>query len=196
MEYTGKELVTAPTEEPITLAEAKLFARTLSADTSEDSLLEGLITTVREFTERVTRRALITQEWKIFLNTFPGGASIELPFAPLQDVTHVKYYNEQGVLTTLVGNEGGDGAIAEIVTSSEPGKIRLAPEQNWPATQLDRFDAVEVQFVAGYADAASVPASLKSIMLALLVHLYENRGETDLSVFEKLLMGHRVWSIF
>lgn len=46
---------------------------------------------------------------------------------------------------------------------------------NWPPTRTDKINAVEATYVAGYGDAEDVPQSLKSAMLLVLAHIYENR---------------------
>ncbi len=194
--YSGKELVTGPITEPITLAEAHAQLHIPDAITTEDALINTYIKSARELAERVTGRAIMTQEWKVFFSSFPYVPYLELPFPPLQDITHLKYYDSSGALQTLIGGVGGDDPLVEIVLSREPGQIRLIPTGTWPSTATDRTNSVEAQFTAGYASASAVPAQLKTILLCTVTHLYENRGELDLCAFEKLLMGHRVWSIY
>ena len=55
-------LVTAPTEEPVSLAEAKLHLRV--DYTNDDVLIGALITAARQHAENDTRRALVTQTWR------------------------------------------------------------------------------------------------------------------------------------
>lgn len=194
--HTGKELVTAPTEEPITLADAKLQLHIPSGYNDEDALLTRYIKSAREFFEDVTGRALITQEWLYYFNSFPCSWSMDLPKPPLLDVTFLKYYDSVGNLTTLIGSPSGPGgAILELVTTTEPGKIRLVPNGYWPATQSDRFDAVQAQFTCGYGNAAAVPESIKVSLLAIVNYLYENRGEIDLTTFARILKRFKVWAL-
>ena len=62
-------LVTAPAAEPLTLAEAKLHLRV--DDTADDALIGALITAARQHAEHDTRRALVTQTWKLALDASP-----------------------------------------------------------------------------------------------------------------------------
>ena len=56
-----------------------------------------------------------------------------------------------------------------------------APGQGWPATQAGVVEAVSVEYVAGYGDAAaSVPAPLKAWILLALGDLFENRQATSI----------------
>ena len=74
----------------------------------------------------------------------------------------------------------------------------LKSDTDWPDI-YDRPDAVEVNFTAGYADAASVPKILRHAVLLLISHLYENRAAvsngqvTEIPYTVKhLLESHRV----
>jgi uncharacterized phiE125 gp8 family phage protein len=50
----------------------------------------------------------------------------------------------------------------------------------WPATACYNYGAVQVTFVAGYGNAAAVPADLKAAIKLLVGHLYENREAVTL----------------
>ena len=187
-------LVTAPTVEPVTLQELKAHLR-LDDSTAEDSLLSGLITVAREMAEDYTRRALITQTWKMFMDSFPGGRSgqwwdgvregalselvgvggvIEIPLGPLQSVTHIKTYDDSDVATTFSSTNYRVSAY-----SSERGRISLRDGQTWPTFERN-IDGIEIQFVAGYgATGASVPGGIKEAIKAEAAYRYEHRGDCD-----------------
>jgi len=67
----------------------------------ENELLETILTAGREIVEDETRRALLTQTWDYFLNEFPSGNIIKLPFGNLQSVTYIKYTESDGDITNL-----------------------------------------------------------------------------------------------
>ncbi|MCK4385369.1 MAG: phage head-tail connector protein [candidate division Zixibacteria bacterium] len=80
------KLKTAPAVEPVTLTEAK---NQLRVDGAEDNaLITALITTARQLAERDTKRAFITQTWKMYLDSVPE--EIEIPKPPLQSVESIK----------------------------------------------------------------------------------------------------------
>lgn len=80
------KLITAPTVEPVTLAGVKNHLRIDSED--ENALITALITTARQLAERDTKRAFITQTWRLYLDESP--AEIYLPKPPLQSVESIK----------------------------------------------------------------------------------------------------------
>jgi hypothetical protein len=73
-------LIAGPGEEPVTLAEAKAFARI--DGTEEDALVGALIAAARLHVESVTGRALVTQTWRLVLNCV-SGRLVQLPVVPV-----------------------------------------------------------------------------------------------------------------
>jgi hypothetical protein len=97
-ETMAYKIITQPTVEPVTLAEAKIQCR---ADGNElDSLLTGvIIPAARRSAEHETGRALCTQTRELVLDAFP--ADFELYGSPIQSVVSVKYLDESGNEQTL-----------------------------------------------------------------------------------------------
>lgn len=175
---SGLVLVTAPAEEPVTLAEAKLWAKIQI--TADDALVTSLIPTSRRECENELDRALVTQTWKLLLDRFPSeDETIYLPRPPLVSITHVKYIDSNGTLQTLATTE------YTVDASKEPGRIVPAYGKSWPATRLVP-NAVEVQFVAGYGAAAAVPDGIKSWIKIGVTTAYENREREAAASFSVL----------
>ena len=63
-------LLTGPAVEPVTLAEAKQFTRVEHDD--DDDVIAALIAGSRIHVETQTRRALITQSWRLARDVWPG----------------------------------------------------------------------------------------------------------------------------
>jgi uncharacterized phiE125 gp8 family phage protein len=187
-------LVTGPSIEPLTVDEAKDWARI--TDDTEDAVVERLISAARGHVEELTGRALITQTWDYFLDAFPG--TIDVPRPRLISVTHLKYTDEDGTLQTL------DVADYTIDLKREPARIVPAYGESWPGTR-DVPNAVELRFVAGYgATATSVPEQLRQAIAVLVATMYEQRemateastGQqlTDVPIaFWQLVNQHRMW---
>jgi len=160
--------IAAPAVEPVSLAEAKLHLRVDIAD--DDAYIEALIAAAREYFEGATGRALITQEWRLSLPGFPCGSEIELPRAPLQTVDHFAYTDSDGTVTHV------DATTYAADTDSEPGRIVLKYGEYWPANTLATLNPVQVEYTAGYGDAATdVPAHMRQAIKLLVAHWYENR---------------------
>ena len=160
-------LVTPPTTEPLTTEEAKTHLRVDIAD--DDTYIDTLIAAARQRVESVTQRQLVTATWKLLCERFPTGRILRLPYPPLASVTHIKYYDANGDQQTWSSDD------YQVSIAAEPGKIVLGVDISWPTTQLQKLEAVEVQFVAGYGAASAVPNGLKQLILLLVGHWYENR---------------------
>lgn len=165
MEYQALNILTAPSVEPVTADEVKEQLRLDGTD--QDTMIGLLIVAAREGVEKYLGRALITQTWQIFFDCFPN--LIELPKSPFQSVTHIKYYDGDGDQQTL----STDTYQTDLI--SIPGRITVAFGESWPTTRSGKMNAVEVQYIAGYGDAASnVPQPIKQLITAIAVDLYEH----------------------
>lgn len=159
-------LVTEPTEEPVTVDEAKDWLRI--TDESEDYLIASLIVAARQYAETFLQRAIVSQTWELGLDDFPSNGVIKLPFPNLISVSSVKYYDDTNVQQTL----SSDNYL--VITNSLPGQVELKYGFVWPSTYT-RSNAVLVEFVAGYGDSSLVPDGLKTAILSLVAHYFENR---------------------
>lgn len=161
------KVITAAASIPVTLAEARAHLRI--DDTSEDTLITTLISVATEYAEKRLARALITQTWELYLDEFPADEIIGIKFPPLQSITSVKYYDSDNTLQTLATT------VYDVDTIREPGQIRLADAQYWPATYY-RPNAVIIRFVAGYGNASTnVPELIRAAIKLLISYFFENR---------------------
>lgn len=163
-------LNTAPTSEPVTLAEAKLHARV--DNTEENDLIEALIEAARREAENLMHRQIMPATYELILDSFPCGDYIELPMAaPLTSVTSVAYTDTSGSSQTLT-------AVTDYVvdTKSEPGRIFLPDGKTWPSTQSQR-NVVTITYVCGYTSAPLVPESIKTWIKMAVSTLYDNREQ-------------------
>ena len=165
----GLRLTSPPAIEPVSLEEIKLHLR-LDSGITEDALLSSLITAARQYCEGFQRRAYITQTWQMWLDRFPAIDNIYLPWPPLQSVSSIKYYDTEGVESTLHDSN------YYVDTNSQPGRLSLNYGKSWPTTALRPTNGVCVTFVCGYGDtAADVPVKVLYGMKLLIGHYYENR---------------------
>lgn len=165
-------IVTAPTTEPVSVAEAKDWCRI--TDSESDGDVSVVVKAAREYVEMVLQRALISQTWNLILDGLYQ--PIELPYPPLQSVTHIKYLDTDGNTQTL------STSVYTVGTDHEPGRITLTTGQSWPSL-YGIVDQIEIQYVCGYGGAPSdVPAAHKLAMRQLISHWNEHREPVVIGV--------------
>jgi hypothetical protein len=191
--HVSSKIKTQPAVEPVILEELKIFAR---VDTDvENDLLENLIVTAREFAEKYTNRAFITQTWEMAFDFWAQDVicgvccvsdcylkahcpdfseyrfvcehnRIELDKPPLQSITQVR----------MLDNDGNSAVVSSssYITDvrAEPGVISAITV---PSGTRD-MKAIEIEYVAGYGDArADVPQGIKTAIMAWAAEIYESR---------------------
>jgi hypothetical protein len=194
-DFRGHRLITAPAVEPVSADELRTM---LKEDVSElgDSEAERLIASARQFVEEITGIALITQEWEMTLDRWPGygepwwdgvreghvsqlkgrAKPVTLPRYPLQSVDSVKTYDLGDTETTITVS-----TVFNVDLAARPGRMHLKAGQTWPIATRD-FDAIHIGYTAGFGDApADVPPVLRDAVLLLAAYHYNHRGECDMS---------------
>jgi uncharacterized phiE125 gp8 family phage protein len=171
-------VTTPPASEPVTVAEAKTHCFIESGNTDWDIYIGTLIQSAREFAEKYTGRALMTQTIIQYWDSFPGVCTtnpygaIKLFMPPVQSITSVKYIDEDEVEQTLTVN-----TQYKIDTVNEPTQIVPAYDTDWPDT-LNQINSVYVEYVAGYSSAANVPQAIKDAMLLAIKETFDCRDNT------------------
>jgi uncharacterized phiE125 gp8 family phage protein len=185
-------LVTDAASEPLTLAEAKAYARVDASD--EDALITSLIAAARRRVEKETSLALLTQTWVAVFDALPGMAQgglasewwdgvregpissmtqtdvIEIDKRPFQAVTNIRFRGADGAYATV------DQAVYFTEVSDYRGRIIRSLGQVWPVVIMAPSGGVEITFTAGFGDAAaSVPADLIQAMKVLVKHWFDKR---------------------
>jgi uncharacterized phiE125 gp8 family phage protein len=155
-------LTSAPQAEPVTLEEAKAFARI--DGTADDAVVTAMIRAARMEIESRTGRALVTQGWRIVRDGVPRGGVVRLAPAPVQSVSAVTVYGESGAPQVVPATD------YQVDTASSPG--RLCFKTGWTSRAVN---GLEIDLVAGYGPPAAVPAPLKHAVLMLVAYWYEQR---------------------
>ena len=172
----------------------------LTGDSIEDDLLTAIIQAGREHVEDITRRALLTQTWNYYLNSFPCEDYIKIPFGNLQSITHVKYTDSGGDETTLTENTdylvetNGDGC----------GKIVLPYGESWPSFTAYPSKPIAIRFVCGWTAAVSIPTKIRNAVKLICGDLYKNRESQVMSNMDykenstliRLLYSSILWDEF
>lgn len=200
-------LVTAPTAEPVTLADAKLHLRVNVSD--DDALITDALIAGRERVELETGRQLITATWELWMDGFPGQPSSGIDggmgygawgFDSLASARwldwNLWWKNQfidmplaplQSVASIKYIDASGVQQTwdptqyqvdAPVGPRASRGRIKPAYGVSWPVTR-DQMDSVIVQFTAGYGAAATaVPSMLRRAILLIAGDFYENREGT------------------
>jgi len=187
-------LITGPSLEPVSLADVKAHLRVDTDD--EDALLTAAIVSARVHVEAVTRRALIEQSWRVYLDRWPRRRIVKLPVAPLMSVDTVTVYDVDGAPQVVDPDDYETDVVAV------PARLVLAATAPTPIGRA--VNGIEIDVTAGYgASSVDVPAPLRHAVLMLVTHWYEHRGAVghDLAVlvaplgFEALVAPYRLLSL-
>jgi uncharacterized phiE125 gp8 family phage protein len=161
-------IITPPSVEPVTVAEAKKHLRVEHSE--DDAQITSLIVAARRGFETRTNRSLVTRTYRLDLDRFPAGrGQIRLPFGPALSVAAVAYLDDNGAPVTV---SAGDYILDK---TSDVATLTPVPDQCWPWA-TPRPGGVSVTYNAGYGDASAVPDDAKAAILLMLADFYDNRG--------------------
>lgn len=161
-------LLTPPTVEPVTAAEAKLAAR-LGDSADFDALLPGLIVAARQQAEQDTGVRLMAQTWRTELADWPADTDIiNLYQATAAAVT---YWTG----SAWVAMAGGSFEFAQVGNGTA-----LAPAlaTAWPTLGTKAVGPrVRIDLTAGAATAATVPECVKLYIKACVAYAIDNPSD-------------------
>ena len=171
--WTGFTVATAPSVEPVSTAEAKDHLDIKGSD--RDTYIDTLVGAARQALEKQMNRAFISQTLDVAYDAFPrSDRSIILPRGPLQSVTTVMYFDEDGSTSTVFSS----GSYQVDIIGFLP-RILIDPDADWPTDALRSGNGVVVRIVTGYGDAASdVPDNIVHAIKLGVRDLYDNPSET------------------
>ena len=158
-------LVSGPALEPVSPEEQESTLRVKLHGDRLDIALR--ITTARRLVERWTDRALISQQWDMWLDDFaagdlplrsvlnrPSAQFIEIPKPPLISVDSINTTKEDGTESAVATT------VYWVSASKAPARVALRQGEVWPEHRA--FDSFRIRFTAGYGTAAdTVPAELR-----------------------------------
>ena len=182
----GLTVITAPTQEPVTLQEVKEYLRV--DDATDERVVRPFIESARRFCEEHTGRALMTQTLKLSLDAFEDSYDplweglrtgpylnsyknyVVLPRSPVVSVTHMKTIDDANTATTF------PSANYYVDLAREPSRLVLRKGYTFP-TDLRVANAIEITYVAGYTSQYLVPEPIKLGIMQHIAFLYEHRGD-------------------
>jgi len=158
-------LITPPAVDPLSLAETKNH---LKVDfTEDDALIGGLIKGATTLFERSTNRAIINQTWRYTSDNIPS--FVQLFRCPVASIDSAQYIDSDGNPQTIATSN------YSVDTDSEPARVAFNSDFVAPTTK-EQLNAFTLQFQAGYGAAETdVPEDIKTALLLLIGHWYQNR---------------------
>ena len=159
------KVVTAATENPITLTEAKTHLKvdTTADDTFITNLIKSATSSAQEYTNRFFIQTTIQQvgdKWEDISNLFKS---------PVLSVTNIKYVDPDGTLQTL------NTDIYFLDDVNKPARIGLKPNQSYPEI-INRLNAVQVNYIVGLAEGPDeVDEGIRQALLLTIGNWYQNR---------------------
>lgn len=183
-------LITGPALEPVTLEEAKAHLRIDGDD--DDAWITQAIVTARRHVENTTRRVLIEQEWRLWLDAWPETGVLRVPVVPLIAIDAITVYDADGDPEVL------DPETYVVDKASAPARIRFET----PPAPGQALNGIEIDLTVGYGDEAEDVASpLRHAILILVAHWHEYRGLGDVAEattpagFDALVAPYRVMKL-
>jgi len=159
------KVITPPATEPVTLAEMKLHSR-IDVD-EDDALVTSLIIAARMQIEQMANTKLITQTLALSIDSLPDSGILYLD-GPVQSVTTFEY-------TDLDGNlQEWDDTLYQVDITANPARLMPIYDEDYPDI-LDDYNSIIVTYIAGYGNAAAVPAIIKQAIKMLVAHWYNQR---------------------
>lgn len=175
----GLALVTAATDEPIGLDEAKRHLRVEVPD--DDDYIELLVAAARDYIEATANVCFMEQEFDQVHDAFPYYTEpYELLRWPVTSITSIKYLDQGNNVQTMPANQ----YILNGVT--RPPRVAPAFAQYWPMLALQSLANVTIRYKAGVLKTASVaddrkkiPPRMRQALYMLLGHWFENRADVE-----------------
>ncbi len=201
-------LVTGPTLEPVTLTELKVTARISTED--EDALLQTYIITAREAAEQFTKRAFLTQTFRMTLDLpcgkmdgYLGEGVYDLPVTALYGALPRTIQLMRPPIATIVSVTTYDTSNAATVFSSDDyyldtagGRLVLNNDASWPS-DMRQIAAIAIQYTAGYgATVNTVPQCARTAITMHAMRMYDERIICEMpEQCQRLLKPLRVMAI-
>lgn len=163
--------VTAPTVEPVTLAQAKAHMRITHSD--DDTWITSRIIGARQWVENYLQRALVQHAYRADIPGFDS--AILLPYGPVISITSITYWD--------TSSPQAQQTVSSSVYTLYGDVVVLTDGQTWPSISV-RPNAVSINYTAGYASTSSplapaenVPQTVKDAILMMVASGHEQRED-------------------
>lgn len=156
---------TADNELPVTVQQAKNQLDIVNDD--DDLEIRLCLGAAIDYCERVTGRSLRVSHTVVQSYSQWPCAPVCFEWQPAYSITHVKYYDSDDAIQTV------SSSLYRLIKGNAASKMEWRRDFARPALS-DRSDAVQVTYLAGYADIADVPDAAKKAVLLVLENTWGN----------------------
>jgi len=151
--------------------------------TLEDDQITLYTAAAYDYIRQELKRAILPESWTGFTefpssfnstitgtldHTFPNDF-IDIGYPGVTAVASVKFFDVAGDQQTIDPSDLQNDLFAPT------SRIHTAKDFDWPETEDEKIDPVEVKFTMGWA-AADVPDNITSAIKLMLSYLYDNRN--------------------
>lgn len=187
-------VITEPTLEPITLADAKQQCNIDVDHDGQNTLIESFIVAARDYVEWRTGITVHEKTLQLHLDRWPCGA-IELPGAtPLIAVTSVTYYDSDNTPTVW----SSSNYATSVGSNRKIGRIAPNYGVSYPSFTPYALDPIRIRYRAGIAIASPATEAedvAKQSVRELVAGMFANRESeivTDRAVIAAIAMNYGV----
>jgi len=164
-------VATNETTYAITLGQLKDFLKVDGGD--EDALLSNLLIAAHDMVVQYTGRSLTTRTLDVYYDKWQS--SFDLPYGPVQSITHMKYYDTTGSEGTV------NSSVYYLAPGNSTSYAEKYPGQTYPQSILRGKGGIVLRYVTGYGDDPNdVPFLLRQAVLQTAAAMYENRETAEL----------------
>jgi hypothetical protein len=201
--YATLAVITAPVKEVVTLDQAKKHLRVDNND--DDDLIQILMAAARDYAQDYTGTSFITQQLEYCISQKPFTGAYPFVSLPFPITIYPLWYPWPNVMNYPTDlprrplqsvDNVGYGIWGQTDQQLDPSEydadLRLGRVNFHAGAIPGGQDYLLFRFTCGYGpDGSYVPGSIVAGVLAILAHLYENRGDTDgeIPTFAKRLLG-------
>jgi len=184
------DLVTAPSIEPISLADTKDFMGI--TDDSSNTIITNLIKCAREWAEDFTSLNFISQKWDQRWDDIPRGIELELMKAPLISVETISSFADDNNETTFTATS----YVVDTFSYRRRGRIFLNEGTVWPTSLRDRSN-LRAQYTVGFGTLATdVPQAIREALKFAVQGAFNGKDECDdcseFNIAKKKLKMYRI----
>ena len=158
----GREVVTAPTAELLTLDEVRMRLRIPYQD--EDVDLQAMLYGATEMLEASLGRSLRAATVRWWYDDVPRGRTVWFP-EPVRAVASVTTYDTSGASAVV------SAALYEVDTRHH--RLVVRETADWPPSDLRATNALAIEATVGYAAPTDVPFDLREALLLQVMALYQ-----------------------